>query len=167
MGTGKTTISKIVSKNLRMKLVDTDKLIEKTEEMKIPNIFELYGENHFRTLEKNTVKMLCKQNGLVISTGGGVVLDSENVECLRESGVTFLLNGSIETIINNLRKSTTKRPLLGMKNWENKASELLEKRKDLYLNSSDYIIDINNRTLKDISFEIISIYKKYCNNNYY
>ena len=167
MGTGKTTISKIISKNLRMKLVDTDKLIEKKEEMKIHSIFQIYGEDYFRALEKDTVKTLCKQNGLVISTGGGIVLDSENVNCLRESGVAFLLNGSIETIISNLQRSATKRPLLNMKNWENRASELLEKRKELYLKSCDYVIDINNRQLRDISYDIIAIYKKYCNNIYY
>ncbi len=158
MGTGKTTVGKILSKKLKWTFVDTDYYIEKKTRVSIKRIFETYGEQYFRSLEKEAIDDIFSSTNLVISTGGGVILNYENVEKLKVNGKIYLLHGNFETIIYNLENSRKKRPLLLKDNWKNKARELIKKRKDLYNLSADYIISIDNKSLDDIVEEILSIH---------
>ena len=79
MGTGKTSLGKLLATRLGRPFVDIDKKIEDEAHLSIPKIFERFGEEHFRELEKSAVKELSGRRGLVIATGGGTIKDEENV----------------------------------------------------------------------------------------
>ncbi|WP_069649471.1 shikimate kinase [Caloranaerobacter ferrireducens] len=158
MGTGKTYIGKHISKKLNMEFYDTDSIIERDCECRISYIFEKYGESYFRKIESKVISKISKKENIVISTGGGIVLNKSNIEILKEKGIIFLLDGNFNTIINNLYGNIEKRPLLKGTDWEKKAVELFLRRKELYYNSADYIINIDNKNRDVIAEEIINIY---------
>ncbi|KPU28076.1 hypothetical protein TR13x_01680 [Caloranaerobacter sp. TR13] len=158
MGTGKSYIGEYIAKKLDMRFYDTDNIIEKDCKCKISYIFEKYGENYFRRVENKVVSEISKKEKVVISTGGGIVLYKSNVEILKKKGIIFLLDGSFNTIINNLYDDREKRPLLKGTDWKKKAMQLFLSRKELYYNSADYIINIDNKNKEDIAGEIINIY---------
>jgi len=161
MGTGKSTVGKIMAKRLKMGFVDTDFLIEKKSKRKIKDIFATDGEEYFREIEKTTVTEIGQTlTNRIISTGGGVVLNSENIQALRKNGVIYLLKGSRDTIVRNLSKSVKKRPLLDLENWVERVDIILSERNESYIGSADYIINIDNKSLDEISTEIIKSFSE-------
>ena len=92
MGCGKTTVGKILSEKLSMKFVDVDELIEQEQGMTISEIFEKYGEIGFRKIENETIKKVSQWNNAIVSTGGGSVLNVDNVTALKSSGKIFFLD---------------------------------------------------------------------------
>lgn len=155
-GVGKTTIGKALSKALNRKFIDTDNLIELKMGITIDEIFSLYGEEYFRKLESQIIDELYRDENLIISTGGGIVLNNSNIIKLKENGIIILLESSIENIVNNIKNSNTIRPLI------NKEEDIYEKvknmyniRKDLYLFSSDFIIFVDNKSIDKIVYEIL------------
>ena len=110
MGCGKTTVGKLLARALSWVWVDTDELIV-SRHGKITDIFQQKGEAFFRALETETVKTLAKKDRLVISTGGGLVLRSENVSFLKEQGTIVYLRARKQTLISRLAADKD-RPLL-------------------------------------------------------
>ena len=98
MGTGKTSLGKLLATKLGRPFVDIDKKIESEQKISIPKIFEQFGEEYFRELEKSAVRELCERRGLVIATGGGTVKDVENLRLLKDSGLLICLTCSPEEI---------------------------------------------------------------------
>lgn len=160
MGTGKTTVGKMLSTKLKMKFIDIDEFIEENKNKKIKDIFIEYGEEYFRRLEHNAVKFICEKNSqLIISTGGGVVLNPENIEILRQNGKVFLLKARLHTICENLKGTDiSERPLLREDDFEEKLAYLMKKRKHLYEIGADYIINIDFKTPENITDEIIQLF---------
>lgn len=156
MGTGKTTIGKIVSKRLDRRFIDTDRYIEEKYDMPIKDIFKYYGEDYFRELERRVVEDISSYKKAVISTGGGIILQDCNIDKLKEKGIIFLLEGSIDTIQSNLQNSRHERPLLNEVCWTSKVKVLLNERNDRYKASADVIINIDNKSPNEISEEVIS-----------
>lgn len=155
-GVGKTTIGKALSKALNRKHIDTDELIEVRVGTSIEEIFSLYGESHFRKLESQIIDELYKKENLIISTGGGLILDNNNVVKLKEKGILILLDSSIENIVNNIRNSNTVRPLLNIKDCiSERVKAMYNCRKDLYLNSSDLIVLVDDKSIDEIVDEIL------------
>ncbi|MCX7724034.1 MAG: shikimate kinase [Thermodesulfovibrio sp.] len=161
MGTGKTSVGKIISKKLKFDFVDMDELIEKTTGMKISEIFERFGEPRFRDIESEIVRLVTVKNKQVISTGGGVVLREENIINLKNSGVIFCLRASEKTIFERL-KHCKNRPLLKVENPNDRIKELLEQRKPFY-EKADFIIDTEGLTLEEVADKIIKTYKRLIN----
>ncbi|NLC95955.1 MAG: shikimate dehydrogenase [Erysipelotrichaceae bacterium] len=141
-GAGKTTIAKSLSKIYNLELIEIDYLIEKDIEMSIKDYFVLYGEGKFREKEKEIIKSLQDKTNCVISCGGGVVKNIENINSLRKNGLIIFLDRDIEKI--SLSKN---RPLTQNKN---DLIKLYEERMSLYNNYSDIIIDNNQTTKKAI-----------------
>lgn len=161
-GVGKTSKGKHLAQKLNWDFVDTDQLIMERENTNIDDIFTKYGEDYFRNIESDVVKEVSKLNNTVISTGGGIVLKSENVENLRKGGFIFLLLGKINYMVDNLNKSKVIRPLLkDTSNLYEEIETLYKKREDLYLKSANKIIMVDNKTLDEISYEIIDFYDKH------
>ncbi len=157
MGAGKTTIGiKIAEKN-NLRWYDTDGLIV-DKHGKISDIFEFYGEAHFRKLETEIVKTLAKQDGLVISTGGGLVLKKENNELLQEKGKIVFLRANLETLSKRLNVDGT-RPLLqtSTESIRDRLARLLAERSPVYEHVADYIVDVDGKTPDEIAEEIIQI----------
>lgn len=111
MGTGKTEVGRLLADALNRKMVDTDRLITQREGMPVREIFSSRGEAFFRSVEKQVVAELAGLRSLVISTGGGVVLDRENVVRLRESGFVVWLDADLDALRRRLQDDVT-RPLL-------------------------------------------------------
>lgn len=133
MATGKTTIGQILAQQLRLKFVDTDELIESQQGIRIQEIFKQFGENAFRKMETNIARELAGQDGLVISTGGRMMLDPENVTLLTQTGRVFCLTATADEIFNRLQQDTVHtRPLLAVPEPKTKIIELLEERKRGY-----------------------------------
>ena len=111
MGTGKSTVGKLLAKKMSRAFVDIDHRIEEKEKRTISEIFEKEGEPHFRQLEKEMIRDAAAHSGQVITTGGGAVLDPENFKALKSGGFLVALIASAETIFERVKR-TKHRPLL-------------------------------------------------------
>ena len=99
MAAGKSAVGRNLAKRLRRRFIDLDRMIEKRAGLKVREIFELKGEPYFRELEKQTLADLVQQPGNVIATGGGVVMDEENLQLLKDKTLLVCLTASTETIL--------------------------------------------------------------------
>ena len=147
MGTGKTSIGKLLAVKLGCAFVDLDHKIEMDNNMKIPEIFKKYGEEHFRKLEKDAVKEVSERRGIVISTGGGTVKDTENMELLKKNGTVICLTADIDEILSRT-ENKGERPVLDKNDKEQgdrraAIEKLLEERKKFY-DQADYKVDTTN-----------------------
>lgn len=123
MASGKTEISKHLSKLLGFNLVDTDELITQKMDMSINEIFEKFGEEKFREVEYDVICQCAQLDNTVISTGGGVPMNKENITALRKNVVIVNLAPDFEVIKERLIKARATRPLL-----QNESIENIEKR---------------------------------------
>ena len=129
MGSGKTTIARMICKKYGMRFVDTDKLIEKREHLTVKEIFDKKGENYFRELERQVIDselMFCE--GCVIATGGGMPCFFDNLEKLKSLGCVIFLNAPFNVIVERI-KDSDKRPLFGE---INEVEKLYDKRRKCY-----------------------------------
>jgi len=153
MGCGKSSVGRELAKLLELKYLDTDMAIEEKSGMKISDIFAQHGEKYFRDLESSMCVELSKENNLLVSTGGGIVLRKENIENLKKSGVIFLLRATAETTFERISHKKD-RPLLQVPNPMEKIKELLEAREEFYKGAADFEIITDNRSVADIAQEI-------------
>jgi len=152
MGSGKTTIGKLLSQKFDLMLVDTDELIEKDAQMSINKIFSIHGEDFFRALESKVIERVSQSNGQIISTGGGAVENPINLNNLKSNGMIFYLKASPEVLYDRIKQNDS-RPLLKNENPLLTLQNLLIKREKFY-NQADYIIDTNTKNIDDIVKEI-------------
>jgi shikimate kinase len=131
MGTGKTTIAKILANKLSKKFVEMDRVIEQEEGKKVKDIFAEYGETYFRKLEKQLLDKLSSQTDLVVSCGGGLVCSEKNLKILKESGYLFSLYACPSSIFERV-KNSNQRPLLNVENPLEKIGQLLRARNPYY-----------------------------------
>jgi len=155
MGCGKTTVGRIVARTLGRRFIDSDNYIENKFQMKISQIFEKYGETHFRESEHDAILELSKLNEIVIATGGGVVLNSDNVKALKTTGYIFYIEITSQIVLERL-KNDTSRPLLMKDDKEKAIAGIMEKRSPIYSSAADFKID-GSLSPKCISNQIISI----------
>ena len=133
MGTGKTTVGKLLSSKLEREFVDTDQLIEERQDLKIPEIFAQFGEPAFRKMETDIAKELGERERLIISTGGRLMLDPVNVAALSKNGRVFCLVATPQEILSRLESDNdNRRPLLDVPNPSEQIVELLQQRKKGY-----------------------------------
>lgn len=159
MGVGKGTVARELCKKLKRLMLDTDDLIESSENLKIREIFETKGEEYFRKQERLVAKNLAANvQNCVIAGGGGFV----NVKNLNKIGTVIYLKSSFDGIIKriensqNAQKKFAKRPLLKDRD---KAKELFKTRKKIYEKKADIAIDVEGKTPEKIAKEIIKKFK--------
>ena len=160
MGAGKTTIGIKIAELTGRRWYDTDGVIV-DKHGKISDIFEYYGEAHFRKLETEVVKELAEMDGLVISTGGGLVLKSENNALLKKHGKIVFLRANLETLAKRLNVDGT-RPLLqtSTESIRDRLDRLMKERRPIYEHVADYIVDVDGKTPETIAKEIVEIVKE-------
>ena len=165
MGSWKSTVGRKLAQNMAMEFVDTDDAIEEVMEMKISDIFKEFGEDRFRKMETAFFKEKAKQTGQVVSTGGGIVLGSENRKVLKKYGTTFFLNASTEILTDRIH-NTTKRPLLtNSENLHLSLEKIWVERKSLYKNSAHHTIDTDNLNPVQVLDEILNLLEVPFENN--
>ncbi len=153
MGTGKTTIGKRVAKSLGFKFVDTDSLIVKKAGKSIPRIFKDSGEDVFRALETEILMECRKKSDQVISTGGGIVTRTENLELLKSAGYVIWLKASPEIIFERVSRNQN-RPLLQTRDPEKTIRDLLLQRNDLYAGAQHLSINTDDLTMEETCFGV-------------
>lgn len=154
MGAGKSTIGRLLSAELALTFVDSDKEIEERCGANIPWIFDKEGEVGFRKREEQVIEELAKQSSLLMATGGGVVMTPANRVHLRENGIVVYLRTSVEQQI--IRTSRDRgRPLLQTENPEKVLRDLFAIRDPLYKETADIIIQTDNRNPKSVVQEIL------------
>lgn len=159
MGSGKSTISRALSKVFAMDVIEMDQVIADREGMSISEIFEVHGEEYFRNLETELLREMQNRKGVVISCGGGVPMRDENVVEMKKNGKVILLTAAPETILERV-KNNHDRPLLENNKNVVFISELMEKRRSKYEAAADIIIQTDGKSEFEICEEIISHAKK-------
>jgi len=157
MGAGKSSVGKIISRNLKMNFYDLDDEIEKRNGIAISEIFEKHGESYFRDIETETLKEIAQKSRQVVSTGGGIVLRDENWDVLNGNGITVYLRAPVDELWSRIKKdinNETLRPLLNVKNPLGKMKELLSERRALY-EKAHIIIDADNVTPENVAEIVI------------
>ncbi len=139
---GKSTFGALLSKKLKGYIwVDTDTFIEKTQGLKITEIFEKFSEDYFRKLEYDAIKILCVGSNKIISVGGGAFENPDSRGTLLKFGKVFYLKSDFDVLYYRISKDST-RPLLNNENPKEVLKNLLKKREENYLRA-DYIVDTN------------------------
>lgn len=156
MGVGKTSVGIKISELTGRRWFDTDVVIT-DRHGRISDIFEFYGEAHFRTLETDVVRELSGKDDLVISTGGGLVLKPENSEMLKNGGKIFFLRASIETLLSRVRADDTRPLLRESSKTSERLVELLRERTPVYEHVADYIVDTDGKTVEEVAREVVAL----------
>ena len=151
MGSGKTTVGKEVSKELSCKFIDTDEYIEKKEQMTLRDIIKFKGENYFRDIESEAIRVACKSSNTVISTGGGCVLKPENIKNLKENSDIWYLKCRLDMIETRITNNSSRYLL-----YNTSVYDIYQERKELYERYSDYIVDSSDKSIQDICKIIIN-----------
>ena len=153
MGSGKTTVGRLLATALDRPFVDTDALIVEQAGRSIADIFRDEGPFAFRKMETAVSHQLSSQQNLIISTGGRLMLDRENADALMKNGRVFCLNASAATICERVMADGEKRPLLNVPDPLARIQELLDERKDGYGRFPQ--IDVNDKEPTAVVAEIL------------
>ena len=157
MGSGKSTIGYLLSKNINFNFLDVDKFIEKEEGIKIYDIFQKEGESYFRNLEEKITLKLLKSKRKIISLGGGGFLNEKIRKEVLKNNLSFWLNWKKSTILNRIHRSK-KRPI-AFKLSENDLTKLINHRSKIY-SEANFKINCENLTKNMIVSQIVDLYEK-------
>lgn len=154
MGAGKSSVGKFLAQQLHLDFYDTDEEIEKSTGVEIGWIYDLEGEIGFRKRETGVIKDLMKIPNIVLATGGGSILEAENREILKKNGVIIYLEVSLD-YQQHRTINESRRPLLRVKNRKEILEKLYYERAPFYEAIADYQIHTDNRSIREVSEEII------------
>ncbi len=156
MGAGKTVTGEALADELNMKFIDLDEEIVKKVKMNINDIFETRGEPYFRRLEKESLNVAAKIRDRVIATGGGIVLDPDNVMLMKETGFVIYLQAPLEILWERIRNKAD-RPLLKVSNPQEVFAKLFLQRKRLYESIHDHAVNTQQKQPVQLAREIINL----------
>lgn len=156
MGTGKSTVAAKLREMLQVEQIEMDALIAEEAGMSIPDIFDKFGEAHFRDLETEMLRKFQEKKPVVVSCGGGAVLRDENIEIMKGQGKIILLTATPQTIYERV-KETNDRPVLNGNMNVEYISELMEKRRTRYEKAADIVIATDEKTVDEICNEILDL----------
>lgn len=143
MGCGKSHIGRMLARMTGRKLVDLDAVIVEREGLSIPEIFERFGEPHFRSLEAKYIRELSE--GYIVATGGGALINDATAQFAQESGMSVYINTSFDNCYARI-KNDKNRPLV-VKNTEEQLRELYDARSPIYRRNSTYMVNGNTRDI--------------------
>lgn len=153
MGAGKTTVGKLLAKQMNKKFVDCDEEIQRRTGVTIPHIFDVEGEDGFRRREAAAIHDLAQRNSLVVATGGGVVLNAQNCAELSQNGIVVYLKSSVHDLWQRTRHDRN-RPLLQTADPHAKLQELYEQRDPLYVGVADLVIQSGKQSAQSLTLKL-------------
>jgi shikimate kinase len=162
MGAGKTTIGKLLAKNLGKTFYDSDHEIERRTGVNIPLIFELEGEVGFRKRETAVIADLTNLQDVVLATGGGAVLAKQNRENLSQKGTIIYLRGDVAELWQRTRNDKN-RPLLQTEYPRLKLEQLFAERDPLYHEIADIIVDTGKQSVSAILHQLEPLLEQHAN----
>lgn len=154
MGSGKSTIGKVLASAIDANFLDMDAMIEDREGTSISKIFEDKGESYFRALEHLMAKELEKKDNVVIATGGGVVINESTMKALSANGTVIYLHIPVLDIVKRL-EGDTQRPLLQNTSLKDKLEQVYSDRKSLYKKYADVILTVQDKSVETIVTDLI------------
>lgn len=158
MGAGKSTIGRLLAKELRLPFRDSDKEIEQRTGANIPWIFDVEGELGFREREHSVIAELCDQQGVVLATGGGAVLREDNRQALRRGGCVVYLHTSVDQQLERTGRDRN-RPLLQTADPERVLMDLMAVRHPLYASIADITVETDARPPRLVVLEILDRFR--------
>lgn len=161
MGAGKSSIGRALAELSGRTFVDTDLLLQNRLGRPVSQIFQIYGESAFRDHETSVLRSLDPGES-VISTGGGIILRSENWDEFARLGVTVFLDARFEILIERLTASKKKRPLLQVDDWEKRTETLLDSRIHLY-RQADISVRVDDVELTEAAGRVMDAIQNYEN----
>ncbi|WP_272868142.1 shikimate kinase [Paenibacillus lautus] len=156
MGTGKSTVGRLLADTLGYTLIDLDAEIERMEGRTISEMFETDGEAYFREAESAVLRSVLQRKGIVVASGGGAVLRSENCDQMKRGGWVAALTADAASIVERVRGDAN-RPLLAG-DVEDRVRRILDERKDKYL-FADVIVDTVGRSAGEVATDILTHYR--------
>ncbi len=147
MGAGKTTVGKLLAKQLGKTFIDSDEEIQRRTGVTIPHIFDVEGEAGFRVRESAVIQELLAQNDIVLATGGGAILSSQNRSMMKRNGVVVYLKSTVHDLWQRTRHDQN-RPLLQTENPRAKLQELLDLREPLYEEAADVVAHTGKQSVQ-------------------
>ena len=155
MAVGKTIVGRRVARRLNWRFVDLDRVVEEAEGMKVHEIFERNGEDYFRAAEKRALQRLMREENQVLATGGGAIVDEENLRLLKEKSLLVCLTAAPETLLHR-SGGAKKRPLLEGGDRKERIEELLRRREKSYA-QAHAIIDTDSLSVDDVVEKIVEV----------
>ena len=157
MAVGKSAVGRALARKLKLRFVDLDKIVERAEGMKVREIFSRKGEAYFRQREKELLAGVLSQEGQVIATGGGVVMDEENLRLLKQRSLLVCLTASLNVIVKRAGNGT-KRPLLEGNDRSERLGDLLKQRAGNYSQAHAFV-DTSDLTIEQVADKIVDLLK--------
>jgi shikimate kinase len=155
MAVGKSAVGRTLAKRLKRRFLDLDRLIEKAEGMKVRDIFAQKGQPYFRQREKEALAQVLQCGGQVIATGGGVILDEDNLKLLRDRAFLVCLTASADALLNRAGNSA-KRPLLKGAGRKERIEELLGERRTKYA-QAHASVDTTDLSIEQVVERVIEL----------
>lgn len=153
MGAGKSAVSRMLASRLEVACIDLDQMIVKRAGMSINDIFAQQGEAHFRKIEKEVLHDVSVGDVGIVATGGGVVLDDDNIAIMKHAGVMIYLKAAVDTLFDRVKDDGT-RPLLKVAYPQRRLQEILDTRARQY-EKADYVLETDDRTLQNVVDTIV------------
>ena len=147
MGSGKTTVGKLLAKQLGKTFIDSDEEIQRRTGVTIPHIFDVEGEVGFRSRESCVIQDLLKQDNIVLATGGGAIISQLNRAAMKQNGVVVYLKSSVHDLWQRTRNDHS-RPLLQTGNPRAKLQELHDQREPLYAEAAELTIHTGKQSVQ-------------------
>jgi len=164
MGSGKTTMGRVLAKHLGKDFVDSDEEIQFRTGVTIPHIFDVEGEVGFRQRETVALENLVQRNGLVMATGGGAVIANENRTLLRHNGIVIYLRASVHDLWLRTRNDRN-RPLLQTGNAYEKLAGLLRQREAYYQQVADIVMPTGRQNVHALMLKLVAAIESYKKSN--
>jgi shikimate kinase len=161
MGAGKTTVGKLIARRLKRRFLDSDQEIERRCGVRIAVIFEIEGEQGFRSREEHAIAELAALDGVVLATGGGAVLSAENRRRLASRGTTVYLHARPEDLYRRLRHDKN-RPLLDTPNPSQRLRDLYAARDPLYRQVADIVVETGAQSVQGLARELLAKIEERC-----
>ena len=154
MGVGKTTIGRMVAQYLDLPFFDADEAIEEASRMTIPDIFERFGEEEFRRLERRVVARLLDDGPMVLATGGGAFVNGETRAAIRDGARTVWLRAELDVLVERTARRKNKRPLLRDGDPRAILKRLMEERHPIYA-EADLVVESERQRREAVASKLV------------